>query len=72
MWGHPPRADVAKTPAALRRLHVSMVCLAPDQQRALAAVRAAGYVVDRGPAADLSCLGPASGSGADGASAPGS
>ena len=57
MWNVPPRADVAKAPAALRRLDVSLVCLAPQQIRALKAVRRAGFVVDRGEAAGLSCLG---------------
>jgi hypothetical protein len=35
---------------------VSLVCLYPAQRAARAAARRAGYVVDRGAAADLSCL----------------
>jgi hypothetical protein len=56
MYGRPAAADVTAAPAALRRLDVSLVCLYPTQRAARGAARQAGYVVDRGAAADLSCL----------------
>jgi hypothetical protein len=56
MYGPPAAADVTAAPEALRRLDVSLVCLYPAQRAARDAARRAGYVVDRGAAADLSCL----------------
>jgi hypothetical protein len=65
MYGRPLAADVARAPAALDRLDVSLVCLYPTQRAARAVTRTAGYVVDRGEASGLRCFGrgPVSGPG---------